>query len=141
MRGGLGKELLQKLYEHHSLFRLILDGVEKTLLLVDMEVAQKYSELVINQEHKENILFNIKSEYDRTTNMVLQITGEDKLCDRFPNFKRHFYRRLDALNQVGIQQVDLVRKFRNKEFKDKQDVLVPLLLSINCVAAGIGSTG
>jgi phosphoenolpyruvate carboxylase len=141
VRGDLGKELLQKLYKHHSLFRLILDGVEKTLLLVDMEVAQKYSELVVNQEHKENILFDIKSEYDRTTNMVLQITGESKLCDRFPNFKRHFYRRLDALNQVGIQQVDLVKKFRNEEFKNKQDVLVPLLLSINCVAAGIGSTG
>ena len=75
--------------------------------------------------------------------MVLQITGEDQLCDRFPNFKRHFFRRIDALNQVGIEQVELVKKFRSEEFddQDKQEVLVSLLLSINCVAAGIGSTG
>ena len=75
--------------------------------------------------------------------MVLQITGENQLCDRFPNFKRHFFRRLDPLNQVGLEQVELVKKFRNKEFNNqgKQDVLIPLLLSINCVAAGIGSTG
>lgn len=143
IRGDLGKELLQKLYTRHSLFKLILDGVEKTLLLVDMRVAEKYAELVANKEHKETIFSDIKAEYDRTTKMVLQITGENQLCDRFPNFKRHFFRRLDPLNQVGLEQVELVKKFRNKEFNNqgKQDVLIPLLLSINCVAAGIGSTG
>ena len=75
--------------------------------------------------------------------MVLQITGEDLLCDRFPNFKRHFFRRLKSLNQVGIEQAELVRKFRNDKssIQDRQDILVPLLLSINCVAAGIGNTG
>ena len=143
VRGDLGKELLQKLFEKHSLFRLILDGVEKTLLLVDMEVAEKYSELVTNSENKENIFADIKSEYDRTTNMILQVTGEEQLCDRFPNFKRHFYRRNEALNQVGLEQVELVKKFRSEDFvnQSKQDVLISLLLSINCVASGIGSTG
>lgn len=143
VRGDLGKELLQKLYEKHSLFRLILDGVEKTLLLVDMEVAEKYSELVTNKEYRETIFSDIKSEYERTAKMVLQITDEDQLCDRFPNFKRHFYRRIESLHQVGIEQVELVKKFRSEEIdkQHKHDVLIPLLLSINCVAAGIGSTG
>ncbi len=143
IRGNLGTELLNKLYEQHSLFRLILDGVEKTLLLVDMEVAEKYSELVTNTQYRENIFSDVKSEYERTVNMVLQITGEDQLCDRFPNFKRHFYRRIESLNQVGIEQVELVKKFRDEKFEKqgKQNVLIPLLLSINCVAAGIGSTG
>ena len=108
-----------------------------------LEVAEKYSELVLNTEYKESIFSDIKSEYERTVKMVLQITKEDQLCDRFPNFKRHFYRRLDALNQAGIEQVELVKKFRSKDPDDqvKYDVLIPLLLSINCVAAGIGSTG
>ncbi len=143
IRGELGKELLQELYNKHSLFRLILDSVEKTLLLVDMEVAEKYSELVTNTHYSRVIFSDIKSEYERTMKMVLQITGEDQLCDRFPNFKRHFYRRLESLTQVGIEQAELVKKFRNDASgtQDRQDVLVPLLLSINCVAAGIGSTG
>ncbi len=143
IRGDPGREILQRLYEQHALFRLIVDGVEKTLLLVDMEVAQKYSELVTNTEYKEKIFSDIRWEYDRTVRMVLQITGEDQLCDRFPNFKRHFFRRLEYLNQVGIEQVELVKKFRDQEFENqnKQEVLVALLLSINCIAAGIGSTG
>ncbi len=143
IRGELGKELLQELYNTHSLFRLILDSVEKTLLLVDFEVAEKYSELVLNTRYSEAIFSDIKSEYERTSRMVLQVTREDHLCDRFPNFKRHFSRRLKSLNQVGIEQAELVKKFRNEQHKaeDRQNILVPLLLSINCVAAGIGSTG
>ncbi|MGH1536947.1 MAG: phosphoenolpyruvate carboxylase [Gammaproteobacteria bacterium] len=143
IRGELGTELLSKLYEQHALFRLILDGAEKTLLLVDMEVAEKYCELVTNKEHQSQIFSAIKQEYDLTTEMILKITGEEQLCDRFPNFKRHFYRRVESLNHVGIEQVELVKKFRNEQSdnQDIQDVLVPLLLSINCVAAGIGSTG
>lgn len=143
IRGDLGKELLQELYNTHSLFRLILDSVEKTLLLVDMEVAEKFSELVVNSLYRETIFSDIKSEYERTTQMVLQVTRENHLCDRFPNFKRHFSRRLKSLNQIGIEQAELVKKFRNERHnaEDRQNVLVPLLLSINCVAAGIGSTG
>ncbi len=143
IRGELGKELLQELYNKHPLFRLILDSVEKTLLLVDMEVAEKYSELVTNSHYSRTIFSDIRSEYARTKKMILQVTGEERLCDRFPNFKRHFNRRLNSLNQVGIEQAELVKKFRDDQssVEDRQDVLVSLLLSINCVAAGIGSTG
>ena len=143
IRGELGKELLQELYNKHPLFRLILDSVEKTLLLVDMEVAEKYSELVTNSHYSRTIFSDIRSEYARTMKMILQVTGEERLCDRFPNFKRHFNRRLNSLNQVGIEQAELVKTFRDDQssVEDRQDVLVSLLLSINCVAAGIGSTG
>ena len=143
IRGELGKELLQELYNKHPLFRLILDSVEKTLLLVDMEVAEKYSELVTNSHYSRTIFSDIRSEYVRTMKMILQVTGEERLCDRFPNFKRHFNRRLNSLNQVGIEQAELVKTFRDDQssVEDRQDVLVSLLLSINCVAAGIGSTG
>jgi phosphoenolpyruvate carboxylase len=143
VRGEFGKDLIKQMYEKHSLFRLILDGAEKTLLLIDFEVAEKYSELVNDAENRTQIFSKIKDEYKLATEMILNITGEEQLCDRFPNYKRHFYRRVESLNQVGIEQVELVRKFRDADAKSKdiQDVLVPLLLSINCVAAGIGSTG
>ena len=143
IRGELGKGLLQELYDKHPLFRLILDSVEKTLLLVDMEVAEKYSDLVTNTHYSRTIFSLVHSEYERTMKMVLQATGEKQLCDRFPNFKRHYSRRLKPLNQVGIEQAELIQKFRDDKssLQDKQDILVSLLLSINCVAAGIGSTG
>ncbi len=146
IRGETGSKLLNKMYENHPLFRLILDGAEKTLLLVDLEVAEKYGELVNDTQQREEIFSKIKQEYVITKKMILKITGENQLCDRFPNYRRHFFRRVESLNQVGIEQVELVKKFRSQQqkslnSKEIQDVLVPLLLSINCVAAGIGSTG
>ena len=106
IRGVLGTELLNQMYEKHSLFRLILDGAEKTLLLVDMEVAEKYCELVTNDEHRAQIFSTIKEEYDLSSQMVLKITGEEQLCDRFPNFKRHFYQ------SSGISQSSWYRASR-----------------------------
>ena len=143
IRGELGTELLNKMYENHPLFRLIMDGAEKTLLLVDMDVAEKYCELVTNEEQRTQIFSAINEEYELTKKNILNITGEDQLCDRFPNYKRHFYRRIEALNQVSFEQVELVKKFRSESNENQkvENVLVPLLLSINCVAAGIGSTG
>jgi len=143
IRGDLGTELLNKMFENHPLFRLIMDGAEKTLLLVDMDVAEKYCELVTNEEHRAQIYTLIKEEFELTRKNILKITGEDQLCDRFPNYKRHFFRRIEALNQVSFEQAALVKKFRSEgsENQNVEDVLVPLLLSINCVAAGIGSTG
>ena len=52
-------------------------------------------------------------------------------------------RRLAILNQAGRQQVELIERFRRskKAGKPRQEDLVPLLLSFNCIAAGLGWTG
>ena len=70
--------------------------------------------------------------------MILLVTGEKIICERFRRFSRKLHRRGDVLRQVGLAQVDLLKKYR--EGKDKED-LVPLLLSINCISAGLGWTG
>ena len=45
------------------------------------------------------------------------------------------------INQVGREQVRLIRRFREAPAETRQRRLVPLLLSINCLAAGLGWTG
>ena len=52
--------------------------------------------------------------------------------------------RLNGIKQVGLEQVKLVKQFRAGQADGKkgdQNTLVSLLLSINCVAAGLGWTG
>ena len=46
------------------------------------------------------------------------------------------------LANVGHQQVELIRRFRDKRTRSENvhGELVPLLVSINCVAAGLGWT-
>jgi phosphoenolpyruvate carboxylase len=143
VRGDSGKELLKRMFKEFRLFGLIVDEVEKTLPLVDLEVARAYAELVPNSELRDRIFGLVEDEYQRTISMVLKITGEDEICARFPRHRERMDRRLAIINQVGHEQVKLIERFRNTDKQDeaRQEYLVSLLLSINCVAAGLGWTG
>jgi phosphoenolpyruvate carboxylase len=127
------------MFNESRLFRLIVDEAEKTLPQVDLAIAREYADLVPDRSVRDEIFSMIEDEYHRTVKMILQITGQG-LCERFPRFRRRLGRRLPTLNQIGYEQVKLIKRFRRAK-KVKQSDLVPLLLSINCVAEGLGWTG
>ena len=138
VRGEPGNRLLRTMFEESRLFRLIIDEVEMSLAFISLEVMQAYSKLVKNKEVRERIYGMIENEYNLSLEMVLLITGERLPAARFKRFSRKMARRGDILRQAGLAQVELLKKYR--EGKDKED-LVPLLLSINCISAGLGWTG
>jgi len=141
-RGTEGEQLISKMFGDSRLFRLIIDEAEKTLSLVDLDVAQSYSELVADKAIRDQIFKMIVDEYNLTIEMVLKITGEEKLCQRFKKFNRKLNRRVPVLHQSGLEQVKLVEEFRKQSDEtDLEKGLVPLLLSINCISAGLGWTG
>ena len=134
VRGSEGKKLLKKMYKRWPLFTLIIDEAEKSLAFVDTDVLLRYAGLL----EQEIISSKILREYKLSIAGVLMITGEKKLAEQFPRFSRKLERRGDILKQVGLAQVELVKRFREQ---GKQSDLVALLLSINCVSAGLGWTG
>ena len=138
VRGEEGQALINKMFSESRLFKLIIDEVEKSLSLVDFEVAQAYANLVEDESIRNNIYGLVKEEYDLTHKWVLQITGEEKLCVRFRKFSRKLNRRSGALMKAGMEQVELVKNFRAS---GDEEQLVGVLLSINCVSAGLGWTG
>ena len=143
IRGEQGKATIDEMFVKCPIFKLIVDNVEKTLFLVDMEIASEYGNLVENQTISNELLAMISAEKELTERMVLAITKKSVLCEQFPNFRRSMNARLDGIKQVGLEQVKLVQQFREARAKgtSTQDHLVSLLLSINCVAAGLGWTG
>ncbi|MFT5134167.1 MAG: phosphoenolpyruvate carboxylase [Gammaproteobacteria bacterium] len=138
VRGEEGEVLLKQMFEASRLFRLIMDEAEKSLAFVDLEVARSYAEQVDDIAIRSRIFNRIENEYQLTLAMVLNISGNKDLTERFPKFARKLKRRGQILNQVGKEQVELVQRFRKS--KNKEDLL-PLLLSINCISAGLGWTG
>ena len=138
VRGDEGKALLRNMYENWRLFGLIIDEVEKSLAFVDPDVIQEYAGLLNQEIVKEKIHSKIIQEYKLSIDGILLITGETKLGEQFPRFSRKLKRRGDILKQVGLAQVELVKRFREQ---GKQEDLIALLLSINCVSAGLGWTG
>jgi phosphoenolpyruvate carboxylase len=142
VRGAAGEELLQRMFERSRLFRLILDEVEKTLCQTDLEIAREYAGLVPDEDARETILGLIGEEHERTVRAVLRISGGTTLAERFPLYRRRLARRLPTLNQVSRHQVELLRRFRAADSAEERERhLGALLLSINCLAAGLGATG
>jgi len=138
VRGKEGQALINKMFNESRIFKLIIDEVEKSLSLVDFKVAEAYANLVEDETIRNTIFSMVKEEYDLTHKWVLQITGEEKLCTRFRKFNRKLNRRSSVLMKAGMEQVELVKNFRAS---GDEEQLVGLLLSINCVSAGLGWTG
>ena len=71
---------------------LILDDVERTLLQVDLSIAREYAGLIEDDAVREPIFARITEEYRLTCEMILRISGDGVIAERFPQFRR----RLDA---------------------------------------------
>ena len=138
VRGQESVKLLRDMYENWRLFGLIIDEMEKSLAFVDAEVMRSYAGLFDEPETRDRFYLKVIGEYELSVEKILLITGEKKLAERFPRFGRKLERRGDILRQVGLAQVELVKRYREQ---GKQEDLVALLLSINCVSAGLGWTG
>ena len=142
VRGQQGEALLPRLFNESRLFRLIIDEVEKTLLLVDLDIARDYASLVEDEGVREMIFAMIETELQLTREMVLKVSGASEIGGRFPEYRRTLASRLPTINQVNRMQVELLRRFRNASTEAEREAdKSALLLSINTVAAGLGATG
>ena len=142
IRGEAGEALLRRLFRDCRVFRLILDEVEKTLMMVDLDIARDYASLVDDEAIRGRIFGMIEAEYALTRAMVLRISEGGELAERFPLFRDRLQGRLPTINQVGREQVELLRRFRSEADEDEREaVKSALLLSINCIAVGFAATG
>jgi phosphoenolpyruvate carboxylase len=142
VRGDEGLALLRCMFNESRLFRLIVDEVEKTLLLVDLDVARDYASLVAQEGVRNNILGRIEAELKLTREMVLKVSQGKELAERFPEYRRSLLSRLPTVNEVNREQVELLRRFRGaRNEAEREAYKSAVLLSINTVAAGLGATG
>ena len=137
-RGRRGETVLQDMFSNSPLFRLVVDEVEKTLLQTDMEIAANYATLVQDAEIRERIFDAIRKEYQLAREAILFLTGDSSLASRFPRLRTRFGRVETMLREIHKTQVRLLREERARK---SATVPVPLMQSMNCVAAGLGWTG
>jgi phosphoenolpyruvate carboxylase len=137
-----GLALLRRMFRDFRLFRLIVDEVEKTLLQVDMAIARDYAALVPDPAVRDAIFDMLEREYRLTSDMLLRVSGGRRLAERFPVLRARLARKLPSIALANRQQVELLRRFRGaRQEAEKESYKAPLLLSVNCIAAGFGSTG
>jgi phosphoenolpyruvate carboxylase len=138
-RGGAGLKLLKEMFIKSPGFRLAIDEVEKSLFLADMDVAEKYAGLVPNRNDAERLYALIRHEHKRTSKVILELSGDKVLCERFHGFRRRFDRVRPMVDQANEWQVQLLKQTRGEKANDTMNM--SLLMTMNCIAAGLGWTG
>ena len=142
VRGERGEAQLHRMFRDCRLFRLILDELEKTLVVVDLSIARLYADLVADEAARRTIFSMIEREYHLTCAMVLRISGDREVAQRFAQYRARLDQRRRTINEVNREQVELLRLFRSADDElTKEQYKSALLLSINCIAAGLGATG
>ncbi|MCM2372116.1 phosphoenolpyruvate carboxylase [Aporhodopirellula aestuarii] len=122
----------------------LISNVATSVSAVDMEVMKEYSDLVENEKLRSRFVERIETEWKLATAMVEEVYG-GTLATQRPNVQRMIQLRGEGLRLLHRQQISLLRRWRSYRRMGEQqqaDQLLPsLLLSVNAVASGLGTTG
>jgi phosphoenolpyruvate carboxylase len=147
-------KLLQYFYLKWPFFRMVISKVEMTLSKVDLQIAEHYVRELSLPEDKArfNALFEqISCEFHLIRDLVLTITGHQRLLDGDPSLQRSVQLRNATIVPLGLLQVSLLKRLRQHgngavpgvihSRYSKGELLRGALLTINGIAAGMRNTG
>jgi phosphoenolpyruvate carboxylase len=138
-----GVKSLRSLMSNSMTFKLVIDEAEKALAQADMEIAALYAALVPDAGARNEIFGLIRAEHARCSEAILDIVGGDELAFRFPAFRKRLKDARQDIDACNRWQVDLLTRYRScdDDSDERRQTRVPLLLSMNCIATGLGWTG
>jgi phosphoenolpyruvate carboxylase len=152
-------ELFQRLYQRWPFFRMLISKVEMTLSKVDLDLAHHYVQSLGRAESREafeQIFQVIAREFVLTRDLVLAITGHQRLLDGDPALQLSVELRNRTIIPLGFLQVALLRRLRDQNRQppmseaaasddgrtySRSELLRGALLTINGIAAGMRNTG
>lgn len=136
---SFGVEHLQEMERDWPFFGAVLANAELVLAKADPTVAERYVSLVESPELRQRIWSRIQDEYWRTCNAVLAVTSQQRLLDRESVIQTSIDRRNPYVDPLSFIQAELLSRLRHGG--DPDELLRPVLLSINGIAGALKNTG
>jgi len=130
---------LQAMAKDWPFFRTLIQNMEMIMAKSDMTIARRYASLVPDTALAERIHGAIQSEWTRTRDAVLSITGQSELLGGQPELDRLIRLRMPYVEPLNHVQIELIRRRRAGD--DDPRVREGILLAINGVAAGLRNSG
>ena len=137
-------QLLREMYKGWALFKTMLDNAEMSLLKADMGIAALYVDLVPDKELANEIFEIIQSEYDRSRDAVLRISGHSDLLEEEPVTQNAVQLRnpyVDPLNYIQVEMLRRIRALPDQESEEARAIREVISVTINGIAAGLRNTG
>lgn len=133
-----GAETLEEMMARMPFFGMLMDEVEFSLAVADMNIARWYSGLVAPE--RRGIFDLVLAEHERTERWVLKLRGQHRLLDGEPAQQRGMKLRNPYVDPMHLMQVDLLRRWRESGCEDPV-LLEALVASTSGIAQGLQATG
>jgi phosphoenolpyruvate carboxylase len=133
-------ERCREAYRVGAMFRTFIDNAQQEMARARLPVAEAYCRAA---EGGQQILAEVRAEFDRARRAVLAVTGQSELLDNNPVIQASIRERNPDTDCINALQVELMHRLRERpEAGPERDALLTLmLLSINALAAAMQSTG
>jgi phosphoenolpyruvate carboxylase len=121
----------------------VLSNAATSIMTADVEVMRAYAALVEDGNLRDHVFGRIMTELERTHRMLELVYG-GPLEERRPNVHGMMQVRRQWLHKLHAQQIALLREWRPLQRGGDERapiVLSQLLLTVNAIASGLGSTG
>ncbi|PUA39238.1 phosphoenolpyruvate carboxylase [Paenibacillus elgii] len=135
--------ILQEMYNNWAFFRSLIDNLQMALAKADLLIAKEYGSMIEDQSIAERIIRMIEEEYERTSDLILKITGQQEILDNVPVIQESIRLRNPYVDPLSYMQVQLLSELRPLRDQGGDDSLLlrEVLLTINGIAAGLRNTG
>lgn len=120
----------------------MISNTASSVMMADPAIMRQYSSLVQDEAMCARVMGQILQELERTNGVLEQLYG-GPLVQQRPNVYQVLHFREKPLARLHAQQIGLLRKWRQlpADHSATQSTLAQLLLTINAIANGLGTTG
>jgi len=132
-------ELLRTMMKHFPFFFDLVRNVEMALAKVDLPLARRYASLVGDMEIRARVLELFEEEFLLTREMILQVTGQQRLLETNPDLARSLRLRNPYVDPMSLIQIELLR--RKYEGTGAPELDYVLAATVSGIAAGMRNTG
>jgi phosphoenolpyruvate carboxylase len=120
-----------------AILHQVISSAATNIMLASVEIMQQYAELVDDAALRDRLMGQILHEYDLTRSALERIYG-GSLFQKRPNVSQVILLRQMPLRRLHQQQIALLRVWRTS---GQPEVLTALLMTVNAIANGLGTTG
>lgn len=135
--------ILKQMYENYPFFASMIDNLQMALAKADLVIAKEYAAMIKDGTIRDRIFSCIEQEYELTSSLLLEITGQQEILDNVPVIQESIKLRNPYVDPLSYMQVQLLSELRTlrEEGQDDPDLLREVLLTINGIASGLRNTG
>jgi phosphoenolpyruvate carboxylase len=135
--GAMAK--LQRMVTEFPLFTDLIGNVEMALAKADLNIAQLYASLMPDGATRDDIFTMLREEFERTRQVVLEITGQVRVLERNPVLARSIQLRNPYVDPMSIIQVEMLRRKRAGDSSPELQRVIGA--TISGISAGLRNTG